>query len=237
MKDRFRFSVAAIAIAALILSGCAATTFKTKSHLDHGTADLRILLMPMDIELSLLTAGGVPEPNAEWTAKAQKHVLAAVTRILKERHAHLIAYKAPPEAEDPLHPYVQLVKLHSAVGKAVILHKINPVLQLPTKTDTFDWSLGQGVRRLKKDFGADYALFVFMRDSYTSAGRAVAMFLAAALIGAHIPGGQQTGFASLVDLNTGDIVWFNVLARGSGDLRTPADANETVAKLFNDLPK
>jgi hypothetical protein len=35
-----------------------------------------------------------------------------------------------------------------------------------------------------------------------------------------IMGGVQSGFASLVDLRTGDIVWFNQLGRATGDLRS-----------------
>jgi hypothetical protein len=42
------------------------------------------------------------------------------------------------------------------------------------------------------------------------------------------------GFASLVDLKTGDIVWFNRLVRAQGDLRTPAAAAETVKALVSD---
>ena len=42
-----------------------------------------------------------------------------------------------------------------------------------------------------------------------------------------MPGGQQVGFASLVDLNSGQVVWFNRLARETGDLRTADEAAET----------
>src|SRR5690606_8731664 len=223
-------------VSALALSACTTTTFTTRPGLNRGTAGLRVLLMPMDIELSLLSAGGVAEPNAEWTAQAQQNVTATVSRILKERGAQLITYNAPTNP-DPLHPHVQLVKLHNAVGGSVLLHKINPVLKLPNKAEVFDWTLGKGVRQLKNEFGADYAMFLFMRDSYTSGGRAVAMILAGVLLGVALPGGQQIVFASLVDLDSGDLVWFNYLARGDGDLRTPVEAEETVLKLFTNLPK
>ena len=45
--------------------------------------------------------------------------------------------------------------------------------------------------------------------------------VALALLGAISVGGSQTGYASLVDLNSGRIVWFNDLRRMSGDLRDP----------------
>ena len=59
---------------------------------------------------------------------------------------------------------------------------------------------------LRDKYRADYSLFVHLRDSYASPGRGVAL-----------EGGSQVGFASLVDLNTGDIVWINRLRRNSGD--------------------
>ena len=48
------------------------------------------------------------------------------------------------------------------------------VLKLPNKDGKFDWTLGEGVKALREDADADYALFVFLRDSYASAGRKAA---------------------------------------------------------------
>jgi hypothetical protein len=50
-----------------------------------------------------------------------------------------------------------------------------------------------------------------------------------------VPGGQQVAFASLVDLKTGSVVWFNVLTSGVGDIRTPEGANQMVGKLLEKL--
>jgi hypothetical protein len=237
MKQYLNFACYGLVLAAFALSGCVApTTFKTQPNLVRDAGDLRVLLMPVDVELSELSAGGVPEPNADWTAKAKKHIVASIEKTLLENKSTLIAYKEPPGGTDTMHPHVQLVKLHQAVGGAIIAHKINPVLQLPNKTAVFDWSLGDGVKQLREEFKADYAMFVFVRDSYTSGGRAVAIALAAVL-GVGIPGGQQLGYASLVDLRTGELVWFNFLARGEGDLRTSAEAAESVSVLLKDLPK
>jgi hypothetical protein len=89
------------------------------------------------------------------------------------------------------------------------------------------------VAAIARSHDADYALFLFVRDSYATAGR-VAVIVVGALLGAGIPGGAQVGFASVVDLKTGDIVWFNRLLRPQGDLRTPDAAAETVKALVAD---
>ena len=60
--------------------------------------------------------------------------------------------------------------------------------------------------------------------------------VALALLGAISLGGEQVGYASLVDLNTGRVVWFNKLDRLWGDLREPEAAVETVDALLKGFP-
>jgi hypothetical protein len=88
---------------------------------------------------------------------------------------------------------------------------------------------------LRERTGADYALFVHVRDSYASDGRKLVMIAGAALR-TGLMGGVQSGFASLVDLQNGDIVWFNQLGRVTGDLRAREPATETVKMLLKDFP-
>jgi hypothetical protein len=80
-----------------------------------------------------------------------------------------------------------------------------------------------------------------VRDSYASGGRTalrVFGFIAGAAMGTglDIGGGQQHGIATLVDLRTGKVVWFNQLARQSGDLRERDEARKSVDLLLEDLP-
>ena len=46
-------------------------------------------------------------------------------------------------------------------------------------------------------------------------------------------GGRQAAFASLVELKTGRIVWFNALASSVGDIRTADGANRMIASLLD----
>jgi hypothetical protein len=52
-----------------------------------------------------------------------------------------------------------------------------------------------------------------------------------------ITAGSQIGYASLVDLETGQVLWFNRLARGTGDLREAGAASESVHALLTGFPK
>lgn len=226
-----------ILLVTIALGGCVTQTQKQITELRR-TADAppRILLMPLDVELSELSAGGLPDPKADWTEAANKHMLAALRAEQTERKIHMVSYeedKAPADKRDDLH---QLVKLHGAVGQSILVHQYMPQMTLPTKDGKFDWSLGPNTRALKDIYGADYALFVYVRDSYSSGGR-VALIVVGALLGIGIPGGTQVGFASMVDLDTGNVVWFNRLVRASGDLRTEPAARETVQTLIAGLPQ
>jgi hypothetical protein len=78
-------------------------------------------------------------------------------------------------------------------------------------------------------------LFTWVRDSYASAER-VAMMVGLALLGVGVGGGAQVGYASLVDLESGQVLWFNQLRRASGDLREAAKATESVEALLTGFP-
>lgn len=236
---RFEFAtILVLALAAAIaLSGCATPT---KSFLSTETQQPRegvskILVMPSDIELSEMTAAGLLEPNAAWTKAARTNVDLALAQTLAPHGAQIIRYGTLSDdaVYEPAH--VQAVKLHNAVGVTILNHKYLPGLELPTKKDTFDWSLGDSVSGLKSTYDADYALFIYMRDSFASGGR-VALIMVGALLGVGVQGGSQVGFASLVDLNSGNVVWFNRLARAEGDLREPAKAQDAIEHLLDEIP-
>ena len=60
--------------------------------------------------------------------------------------------------------------------------------------------------------------------------------VAAALAGIALQGGMQVGFASLVDLETGDVIWVNRLISQAGDLRTVEPARKAVDELLAGFP-
>ena len=234
-RSRWR-TVAVIAVATFALAACAKSGFLVSGDLRAATEIRHVIVMPIDIELALVTAGGVAEPRADWTASGRTNMRTA----LVERLAGVKATTTYVDAGTPEKPLpddeVQVAKLASAVGASILIHEYNQQLKLPTKPDKLDWTLGPSAKLLADRYNADHAMFTFVRDSYTSSGR-VAVIVLAALFNVALPGGVQIGYASLVDLRTGKVVWFNRLARSSGDLRTAGAASETVAALLNGFPQ
>jgi hypothetical protein len=63
------------------------------------------------------------------------------------------------------------------------------------------------------------------------------MMVLGALAGVGVSGGTQNAFASLVDLRTGNIVWFNELTSLAGqDLRDGSGAVAFTTDLLKDAP-
>lgn len=190
-----------------------------------------VAIMPTDIELFAISAGGVLEPRADWTESAAKYFKVAL--IKKEKSLGLATTELSESDADEL---AEINYLHAAVARSISMHHFGSgSLHLPTKDGKLDWSLGESARAIKEKTGADYALFSWVRDSYASSER-VATMVMFALLGVGVHGGVQIGYASLVDLNSGRVLWFNQLVRGSGDLREPEKAAETLNTLLDQFP-
>ncbi|MDP3171716.1 MAG: hypothetical protein Q8M91_15400, partial [Polaromonas sp.] len=175
----------------------------------------RLLIVPVDMELYSISAGGIQEPKADWTEAAVKNFRTGLDGRKKLLGDNIVQLE-----EKDLDELAEINALHGAVAQAVFLHHMLAIAKLPTKEGVLDWSMGDSVKPLRDKTGADFALFTWIRDSYASPERKAAMIMMAVL-GVGIPGGAQVGYASLVDLQTGRIVWFNDLRRAHGDLREP----------------
>jgi hypothetical protein len=232
--------IRAAAAATVVLSLCACETTRQQTtadfHPPKGT--YKVIVMKPDVTAGLLTAGGIVEPREDWTNQARDNVIKAV-EAQETRHGAVVkvAATAKDAGWDPA-ATEDLVLLHRAVGTAIAMHKYG-MQPLPTKKDRFDWTLGEQAVAFGAATHYDYALFLHAEDSFSSGGRRAlqaAGFLGC-LVGVcvAVSGGQEIAFASLVDLKTGEVIWFNSLVSGLGDIRTPEGANEMVVKLLESI--
>lgn len=238
-----RLSRAALAATLLLAAACATPVLAQSTPqssppsrnyapgFSQRAPESRLVIVAPDLELYSQSVGGVLEPKADWTDAALKNFRSAL-----QAHKTLAAASAQELKESDLDELGQLNALHGAVAEAVFVHHMLRAPELPTKERRLEWTLGEAVQPLRAKTGADYALFFWIRDSYATAERKAAMVAMAVLFGAVMPLGQQVGYASLVDLRDGRIVWFNNLARGSGDLREAQPALETVDVLLKTFP-
>ncbi len=233
MKKGFLIQRVGLIVSLALLSACtSARTMQTTNEFKAVENKARILLIEPDVELSFLKAAGVREVRADWTRQGKENILASIRDALAGNEHELVNH--PLDTNNARE--VQLVKLHEAVGATILSHRFIGV-PLPSKEDKFDWSLGPGVRDMAPEANADYALFLFARGQYASSGRqAMAVGLAVVGLGTVSTGGQAA-YASLVDMVSGDIVWFNLASTGSGtDMRKPEGAAELVKVILKDVP-
>jgi hypothetical protein len=235
-----------LAGASLALSGCVSTRQVADVEFQPPQGNYSLVVMRPDVQVGSVTAGGLVEPRAEWTEQARVNVLRALRQDQASRGGKtmVIETRSSVPGVDPK-TIADLERLHNAVGNSIVLHKYM-MQDLPTKRRGLDWTLGEDAVKFGRATGMDYALFLYAQDSVASTGRVALQVLgiAGCFVGFCAPqgGGGQTAFASLVDLKTGDVVWFNVLQTNSqlpgvsfGDIRTPEGASQMVQRLLGKM--
>jgi len=204
---------------------------------DHA---VRILVFRPEVKVGSQSAGGTVSPNAEWSRAARQNILDALTRARPGGAADVV-FMPDPEGEDAAALLADYRALFGAVADTVLEHRLFKGDRLPTKKTGFEYSLGPDVARLAAGTGGDYALFLFTNDAYGSTGRkllqvAGLLMAGATGIGAGISSGQHSGYAGLVDLRTGDLIWMNADLRMGGDVRDADGASKRVTQLLEGLP-
>jgi len=223
-----------IAVACALIAACTTTDTRVVEGIEAAPSGSRVLLVKPDVSLSILTAAGQLEPRDDWTKTAGANISREVGEVLQGR-SHTYSAFDPDAAMGGRGG--QILRLNEAVGAQIALSEYGPY-KLPSKTKgEFNWTLGDGAAEIGRQANADYALFILARGSYASGGR-VATAVGLSLLGVSLPMGSQSAQASLVDLKTGRVVWFNVLIAGSGasDIREDDGAEQIIKKLLKDVP-
>jgi hypothetical protein len=195
----------------------------------------RILLLRPWIKVGAQSTGGMFEPNADWTSQAKENIGAALAAAQSKLGNKIFA------AEEPVgvsaEKLAEYRALFSTVAEAVIVYQFFPGNRLQTKKrkTAFEWTLGPGVKDIPGASDANYILFINTEDQYGSTGRKVFQ-LFAAMSGVTVISGVHKGFAGLVDLKTGELVWLNADLQMGGDVRTQDGAQKRVAELLKDFP-
>ncbi len=229
---------------ALTLAGCVQTRQFADAEFAPPSGDYDLLVLRPYVSVGSITTGGLVEPRADWTEQARANILAALRAQQAGRGGRTMVLESRAGVAGMTDQQVaDLERLFNAVGSAIVVHRYAG-LRLPTKRrQGLDWTLGEDAVRLGRATGMDYALFLYATDAHASSGRTALQVLgiAGCFIGFCAPqgGAGQQAYASLVDLATGEVVWFNMLQTGSqlpgvefGDIRTREGADQMVERLI-----
>jgi hypothetical protein len=224
--------------ASLLISASAVaqekTGTKTGFTLQPGTA--QIILMRPDISVGEQSTGGMFEPNADWTAQARKNIERELAAVHSDLGNEIIHYEESLGANDPL--VDQYSKLFGVIAGSVLKYQFFEGNRLPTKKreiDDFDWGVGPGLANIRSLTGADYLLYVYTHDEYGSVGRK-ALQIGGMVAGFPIKSGVHIGYAGLIDLKTGQLVWLNADGAMGGDVRTEEGAQKRAKQLLEGFP-
>lgn len=195
----------------------------------------KIVLMRPSIRAGAQSTGGMYEPNADWTQQARENIGRALAKAQGGLGNSVIDY-AEPTGADPAQ-IAEYQELFSTVAGSVIEYQFFKGNRLPTKKrkDQFEWGLGADVGKLPGLEGADYALFITTEDHYGSTGRKILQIFAA-IARISVKSGEHKGYAGLVDLKTGELVWLNADLAMGGDVRDAEGAEKRVSQLLEGFP-
>lgn len=234
----FRTGITALVACAMLVGLASGARAQEKSAVMPGfvlPGAAKILLLRPKITVGAQSTSGMFEPNADWTAQARDNL----GRSLAAAQASL--GNTVVGAEDGVGKEASVLASYQAlfavVANSVIEYQFFKGNRLPTKKrkGQFAWTLGPGVADLGRRSGCDYALFLVTNDQYGSVGRKVLQVFAA-MARVPVTSGVHRGYAGLVDLKTGALVWLNADEQMGGDVRSPDGATKRMQQLLKGLP-
>ncbi len=234
-------TVAVAAVLSLMIADAGAqerTGVRAGFELPAGSGKTILVFRPT-VSVGAQSTGGMFEPNGDWTEQARRNLESALAEQQQRIGNRVVT--APESYGADAQRVEEYAALFAAVSQSVIDYQFFVGNRLPTKkrdnrTSTFDWSLGSGIAALPGAKDADYALFLYNKDAYGSTGRKLLQVVALLGPGIAVKSGEHAGYAGLVDLKTGDLLWLNADNAMGGDVRTPEGAQKRIGQLLEGLP-
>ncbi len=226
-----------IGLVLLGLGACATPAPLAASDFVETRAHVRVMVMKPDVEVRhVTTAGG--ELRADWTRAAETHLVVALIRQLEAGGETVSVY--PPD-KNLSEAGEQALLLNQAVSSAMMTHAVQVDPQrfagrLPHKqAGELDYSLGEAAAALAGGQQVDYFLFLTSRANFESSGVAMTKIVLGAVTGVlPLGGGFRGTMVSLVDMQSGDVVWLGSSLQG--DPRDPDQAASIMQQVFETSP-
>jgi hypothetical protein len=222
----------------LVIAGCQTVNTAYRVHKDFRPQEAnlpkKLLILPTDISVHEIAAGGVVDKVEDWSREARQHAKNAIQAHFQKRNdVQLI--ELPVLSKDDQFKLEQYQALYFAVAHSALIHT-HGIHEWPHKRQFFDYSLGNGLRFLREKTGADAAIFVIGEDFVASSSYR-AQLVVAALFGVVIPAGHSLLSAGIVDLHSGDVLWLDhALNFGGRDLRKAEDVDQMMAQMLRNYP-
>jgi hypothetical protein len=233
-----------VALAAALIAAPAGLQAQERAAVKDGfelaaSSGKRILILRPSVSVGAQSTGGMFEPNADWTEQARTNLAASLAKWQSQLGNEVVPVPVTYGGDELL--VEEYMALFQAIASSVIEYQFFVGNRLPTKKQdnrnkVFDWSMGPGVASIPGAENADYALFILTKDAYGSTGRKILQLLAAAGPGIAVKSGEHIGYAGLVDLRTGDLLWLNADGQMGGDVRDAEGSEKRMRQLLEEFP-
>lgn len=194
----------------------------------------KLVLLPPQIFVYELSAGGVPTRMADWEATSRANFSEAARRVAQDFGTFEVV-PAPPLSPAEADTVEAHLGLYERVASSVFVYGRGDMKAWAHKKQEFDYTLGPGLAFLREKTGADTALILLGADFISSGGRKLAFFAGLA-IGVVMPLGQTFIAAGAVDLKTGDVQWMGFDSSASLDSREPGEVDKLVREFYTSWP-
>lgn len=193
----------------------------------------KILLLPPQMFVAELSAGGVIQRQDDWSNLAAENLLAATEAYGRETQVFetLRMPKLSPDEEDIVESHIGL---YDRVAYTINMYGHGRGDGWKQKKNMWDYTLGEGLAFLREKTGADSALIFLGYDIISTSGRKT--LFAINLLRLGVPLGQSFITAGLADLQTGEIRWLSYDQSMSMDSREPAEVESLVRDFFETYP-
>jgi hypothetical protein len=245
MATSLRQGVRLLVLGALVVlaTGCATQrdvhrAYYTRSHpelAERARAIRTTGILPPDIKVYSVTAGGVEEERDDWSAQGRDYVVDGI-----RQHAGVqVAEIKPASTDRELQELVEDVQaLYGAVSASIATHALGQGLNVfQHKVQRFEYSVGP-IDRLLAQRKADALLIVKGYDEVSTGGRRAARVLSSINPFTQRMASDSAGMSMALVDRTGAVLWFNVdVGGGDIDFRDRASTSGLVKTLMHDFPR
>ena len=227
---------------AFFSSGCSTLNHRTNSRFnEYFEKPIKVTVMPPDIKIQEFTAGGVQLFKEDWSSEAKKNVLDALKEMDPNVEQVEFSFYEPSAITEDQKLFLKSQHgLFNLAAQSIIDHTYVPTLIFQNKVKNFDYTLGEEFSRISQHVNTDAVLYCSGRNYLWTAGRVMMFILAAAVFGdsayAVVPTGNEYFLMSVVDVKTGDVIWFDAVSQ-PGDLRHPELDKKLVKQMLEKIPK
>ena len=195
----------------------------------------KVLLLPPQMFVAELSAGGVIQKQDDWTKVASENLLLAAESYFRG-NGQFETMRLPRLEHDTEEIVESHIALYDRISYAIYIYGRGDNSGWHKNKTEWDYTLGEGLAFLREKTGADTALLFTGIDIISSSSRK-ATFAIGLVLGVAIPLGQSFISVGLADLKTGEIRWMSFDQSMTLDSRDPEKAKELVEDFFKAYPQ